>query len=53
MKRAMIAATVYFMVQFALGSVLGTSRVLPGKPCGGHYGAVANRMQAIIGTANN
>ena len=53
MKRTMIGATVYFIVQFALGSVWGTSRVLLGKPCGGHDGAVANRMQAIIGTANN
>jgi hypothetical protein len=51
MKRAMIAATVYFLLLFALGFVLGTIRVLAVTPRIGELAATLTEVPLMLTAA--
>ena len=51
MKRALIAATVYFLVLFALGFILGTMRVLLVAPRIGVLGATLAEVPLMLTAA--
>jgi hypothetical protein len=51
MKRAMIAATVYFLALFALGFVLGTFRVLLIAPRVGKFAATLAEVPVMLTAA--